>query len=132
MTWEALYNDWSEYNSTDHNWEDLPADGMIKVTITFPSGGKMVISGWDFYALEEVESGIKASYWKDTISNDINGDPIDEPYLNKGATRTFFNDGSATGIEYQDADIIFDSIPSNAIKAGRWVEDSIAHEMGIL
>jgi hypothetical protein len=132
MDWIATYNDSSEYSSDDHTWESLPSEGFIKLMITLPAGGKMQMSGWDFYAVENLSNGIKLSYWKDVVANDINGDPIDEPALNKGASRCFFNDGTAEGISYVDAVDIYTGIPEASIKAGKWVTDELAVELGIL
>ena len=132
MNWKATYDDKSEYNSDEHKWEDLPSEGFIKLIITLPAGGKMGVSGWDFYALEEIEKGLKVSYWKDVVANDINGDPIEELYLDKGGFREFFDDGSANDVTYHDAIEVYEGIPETAIKAGRWVTDELAKELGVL
>jgi hypothetical protein len=132
MYWIATYDDKSEYSSKDYKWEDLPAEGFIKVIITLPAGGKMQVGGWDFYALEDLKNGIKVSYWKDVVSNDINGDPLEEPRLNQGANRHFYDDGTADKIAYVDAAEIYTGIPEISIKKGKWVTDELAKELGIL
>ncbi len=132
MNWKAVYSDKKIYNSKEYSWEDLPSKGFIKLIILLPAGGKMGISGWDFYALETLDKGLKVSFWKDTISNDINGKPIHEPNLNKGGNRHFYNDGTADKIKYEDASIIYDGIPKSFIKSGIWVKDKLAKELGVL
>ena len=132
MLWKAIYSDGVEYNSSAYDWVSLPNENFIKLTITLPKGGKMGVSGWDFYALEKLENGLKVSFWKDVIANDINGIPIHEPYLNKGCVREFYNDGTANKVEYFDADVVYKNIPKNLIKAGIWVEDDLAKELGVL
>jgi len=132
VNWEAVYNDRKIYASKDHLWENLPKNGFIKLTIILPKGGKMGISGWDFYALEILDNGLKISYWKDTISNDINGVTMHEPYLNKGGNRHFYDDGTSDTIKYEDASIIYNGISDNIIKVGVWVNDELAKELGVL
>ncbi len=135
MYWEAIYNNkirYIGYAGEDNLWENLPSHGFIKLIITLPAGGKMGISGWDFYALEILDNGLKISFWKDKISNDINGKPMEEPYLNKGGNRHFYNDGTADAIKYEDASIIYKGIPKELIKTGVWVSDELAKELGIL
>lgn len=132
MHWEAVYKDRSRYNSKDHKWSNLPKKGFIKLIITLPDGGKMGVSGWDFYALETLLSGLKVSFWKDTIANDINGNPIHEPRLNQGGNRHFYDDGASDTIKYEDASIIYNGISENLIKNGVWVNDELARELGVL
>ncbi len=132
MEWEAIYSDRSIYTSKDHLWETLPKDGFIKLIITLPAGGKMGVNGWDFYALETLDDGLKISFWKDTIANDIDGNPIHEPNLDKGGNRHFYDDGTADTIKYEDAPIIYKGISDNLIKAGIWVKDDLAKELGVL
>ena len=132
MDWEATYSDKTVYSSQNYSWEEIPDIGFIKLDITLPTGGKMVSSGWDFYALEEIENGLKVSFWKDTVANDINGNPIEEPYLNKGGNRHFYNDGTADNIEYKDAEEIYKDIPVSLIKKGVWVSDDLARELKVL
>lgn len=132
MDWSAVYKDKTLYSSDSHAWENLPSEGFIKLIITLPAGGKMGVSGWDFYALEILDNGLKISFWKDVISNDINGNPLYEPYLNKGGNRHFYNDGTADKIEYLDASIIYEGIPASFIKKGIWVNDELAKELGVL
>ena len=132
MEWKATYSDESEYLSEITNWEDLPATGLIKIFLIFPSGNMVTINGWDFYALEAITKGIRATYWKDTFSNDINGDPLHEPLLNKGVTRSFFDDQTGTEISYKDASTVKSGITANLTKKGEWVTDTLAKKMGIL
>lgn len=132
MNWEAIYSDKKRYKSKDFLWKDLPKKGFIKLIITLPAGGKMGVSGWDFYALQTLKNGLKISFWKDTVSNDINGKPVHEPYIDKGGNRHFYNDGTADTIEYKDASIIYKGIAANLIKDGLWVTDKLAKELGVL
>lgn len=132
MEWKAVYKDRSIYDSKTHLWKDLPSDGFIKLIITLPAGGKMGVSGWDFYALETLDNGLKISFWKDIISNDIDGNPIYEPALDKGGYRCFYDDGTANTVEYYDASIIYKGIPKSFIKNGIWVDDELAKELGVL
>lgn len=132
MYWEAIYSDRSTYNSEMSLWDDIPKEGFIKLIITLPQGGRMGINGWDFYALERLDDGIKVSFWKDKIANDINGKPIQEPYLNKGGNRHFYNDGTADSVEYKDVSIIKKGIPKKLIKHGIWVNDELARELKVL
>lgn len=132
MYWEAVYKNKKRYNSKDYLWKDLPKKEFIKLIITLPKGGKMGVNGWDFYALQTLKNGLKISFWKDKIANDINGKPIHEPNLNRGGNRHFYNDGTADRIEYKDAEIIYQGIPKQLIKDGIWVTDKLAKELGVL
>ena len=132
MNWTALYDDKTEYNSGNHKWEDLPSSGFIKLIITLPAGGKMQVSGWDFYALKKLKNGIRIAYWKDTVANDIDGVPMHEPHLDKGGVRYFFDNGTANKVIYHNAVDIYTGITATDIKAGKWVTDELAKEMGIL
>lgn len=132
MDWIATYSDKTEYSSNDHVWESLPSNGFIRLTIILPAGGRMQVNGWDFYALKDIENGIKVSFWKDTVANDINGDPINEPALNKGGNRHFYDDGTADKPFYVDAEEIYAGIPETFIKAGVWVTDELAKELKVL
>lgn len=130
--WVATYKDKSQYSSEEYEWSDLPADNFIKLIIMLPAGGRMLVSGWDFYALKLLPNGLRISYWKDVIANDIDGNPMYEPYLDKGGFREFYDDGTANAVTYTDADIIKKDIPGIDIKAGIWVPDELAKELGIL
>ena len=134
MEWKATYSDGSEYTSQAYKWNELPALGTIKVFLIFPSGNQVTINGWDYYALKVTPTAIQAFYWKDTFSNDIKGDPLAEPMLDKGATRSFWDDETSTHIEYKDADTIKTEgeIPADFIKKGEWINDTLAKEMGVL
>ena len=132
MNWEATYIDESVYKSSEFAWQDLPKENFIKVIITLPEGGKMQVSGWDFYSLEDLDNGIKISFWKDTFANDIDGNPIFEPRLNQGGNRHFYNDGSSDKPEYLDASIIYNGIPNSIIKNGIWANDELAKKLGVL
>lgn len=124
MKWIMLYDDWSTYNSDEHNWEDIPMTRVVKLTLQWPNGNKVICSGWDVFCMEKVGDAWKMTYWKD--------DDPDDPYYNKGQSRIFYSDESSVDTDYISKDNFVNSIPANCQKRGIWVSDSLAKEMGVL
>lgn len=130
MKWRVLYTDWSIRTSDEYQWEDLPSDNVVKVTIIFDNGGQLIASGWDVYALESEGEGLRLTTWKDEEPSD--------PFYGRGHSRLFLPNGtSADGID-ENGDLIYQimeafyHIHPSLRKRGKWVSDDLAKQMGIL
>lgn len=126
IKWRTLHADWSEYNSNEHSWKDIPNKNIIRVVIMY-NGGEMNFSGWDAYWIEEMNNGIKVGTWKD--------DDPEDPFYDKGCERIFTESDSkieTSDIEYKDISTWRGKILDDIIKRGIWVDTETAKQMNIL
>lgn len=51
--WKVFYDDGREFSSKDHDWKDLPTDGVLAVVEFYDDGTKEVHDSKDYYVLDD-------------------------------------------------------------------------------
>lgn len=73
MAWRAYYADGSRYESTDVDWRDLPAEGLVGVVVFHDPPYRQIVDGGDWFYLDD--DGTPAT----TATADQWGEWVDPP-----------------------------------------------------
>jgi hypothetical protein len=129
MTLKLVYIDLTEWDGTPEEYQASPVKDVLILWVYPCEDQKVQVSGWDHYGVSVLSDGIRVARWKDVESYERDGMTLDLA-AGLGAYTTWTHEGEM--LESTDYMPYEELPPCDAVRHGRWVDDDVAREAGIL
>jgi hypothetical protein len=126
VTFEILYTDLTRWRGEDV--AKSPDRDVLILWVEPVPGQRVQVSGWDHYGVSYLPDRTRVVRWKDAESYDRDGSL--DPHAGQGAYQEWAPDGT---LIMSGKYVPLSRLPSSEIvRHGRWVDDGVAREAGIL
>ena len=129
MTLALVYTNLSEWSGPPEEFGTSPERDVLILWVEPRPGERVQVSGWDHYGVSVMPDRVRVTRWKDRESYERDGVTLDS-VAGMGA----FQEWGADGALLVSGDYVpLARLPAcEVVRHGRWVDDDVAREAGIL